>query len=128
MVESVLGELGAGQLPRLTVFNKADLPAPPGGRTAVRRTDRAPSRRAPAPGSPQLLRQIGTLLAAQQERLQVLIPVDRGDLLAQIHQAGRVAEQRLHDGAFQVTAYVPPKVAGRIRKALRMGLREPVSQ
>jgi 1-acyl-sn-glycerol-3-phosphate acyltransferase len=47
-----------------------------------------------------------------------LIPVDRGDLLAQIHQAGRVAQQSLHDGAFQVTAYVPPKVAGRIRKAL----------
>ena len=43
---------------------------------------------------------------------------DRGDLLAQIHQAGRVAQQSLHNGAFQVTAYVPPKVAGRIRKAL----------
>lgn len=117
VVEQVLDELGAGALPRLTVFNKADLPPPPGGRVAVRGPTCAVSARTGA-GLPQLLRQVGTLLAAQQERLQVAIPVGRGDLLAQIRQAGRVAEQRLHDGAFRVTAYVPPKVAGRIRKAL----------
>ena len=46
------------------------------------------------------------------------IPAARADLLAAIHQAGRVAEQALQDGAFEVTAYVPPKMAGRIRKAL----------
>ena len=117
VVDQVLGELGAAELPRLTVFNKADLPPPPEGRPAVDGPTCQVSARTGV-GLPQLLRQIGTLLAAQQERLQVLIPVDRGDLLAQIHQAGRVAQQSLHNGAFQVTAYVPPKVAGRIRKAL----------
>ena len=117
VVDQVLGELGAGELPRLTVFNKSDLPAPPGGRTQVSGPTCSVSARSGA-GLSQLVRQIGTLLAAQQERLQVLIPVERGDLLAQIHQAGRVAEESLHDGAFRVTAYVPPKVAGRIRKAL----------
>lgn len=120
VVEQVLDDLHAGELPRLTVFNKADLPAPPEGRPAVPGPTCSVSARTGA-GLDQLLRQIGTLLAAQQERLQVRIPVDRGDLLAQIHQAGRVAEQTLQDGAFQVTAYVPPKVAGRIRKALADG-------
>lgn len=117
VVEGVLEELHAGDLPRLTVFNKADLPTPPGARPLVRGATCTVSARSGA-GLPQLLRQIGTLLAAQQERLDVMIPVGRGDLLALIHQAGRVANQHLHDGAFQVTAYVPPKVAGRVRKAL----------
>ena len=74
-----------------------------------------------------LLRQISTLLAAQQERLHVFIPVDRGDLLAALHKNGRIAEQTLQDGAFEVTAYVPPKLAGRIRKALATRAGEPVS-
>ncbi|MGH7790557.1 MAG: GTPase HflX [Candidatus Binatia bacterium] len=117
VVEGVLGELGADEVPRITVFNKADLPPPNGARPAVAGATCAVSAQS-GEGLPQLVRQIGTLLAAQQERLHVLIPVDRGDLLAAIQKAGRVAEQSLQDGAFEITAYVPPKVAGRIRKAL----------
>ena len=122
VVERVLDELHAGELPRLTVFSKADLPTPPGGRPAVRGATCAVSARSGV-GLPQLLRQIATLLAAQQERLEALIPVDRGDLLALIHQAGRVDAQQLQDGAFRVSAYVSPKVAGRVRKALDEGLK-----
>jgi hypothetical protein len=48
----------------------------------------------------------------------VRIPVSRSDLLAELHRSGRVAEQALDDGAFDVTAYVSAKVAGRIRRAL----------
>jgi GTP-binding protein HflX len=117
VVERVLTELGAAGLPRITVFNKADLPPPDAGRPVVSGPTCSVSARTGI-GLPQLARQIGTLLAAQQERLHVFIPVHRGDLLAQLHQAGRVAEQALHDGTYEITAYVPPKVAGRIRKAL----------
>lgn len=117
VVEQVLAELRAAHLPRITVFNKSDLPAPQTGRPAVSGPTCHVSARTGA-GADQLLRQIGTLLAAQQERLDVRIPVERGDLLAQLHQAGRVAAQRLEDGVYAVTAYVPPKVAGRIRKAV----------
>jgi GTP-binding protein HflX len=117
VVERVLGELGAGALPRITVFNKSDLPVPPGGRPTVSGPTCIVSASTGA-GTDQLRRQIATLLAAQQERIEVRIPFERGDLLAQLHQAGRVAEQRLDDGAFAVTAYVPAKVAGRIRKAV----------
>jgi GTP-binding protein HflX len=118
VVEDVLAELGVDATPRITVFNKQDLPGPNGKRPAVSGPSCAISARTGV-GLPGLLRQISTLLAAQQERLHVLIPVDRGDLLAVLRQSGRVAEQTLQDGAFEVTAYVPPKVAGRIRKALK---------
>jgi GTP-binding protein HflX len=125
VVEDVLRELEAESVPRLTVFNKTDLPPPPVGRPVVDGPSCAISART-GEGIPQLLRQVGTLVAAQQERLQVLIPVGRGDLLAVIRASGRVAEQSLQDGAFAVTAYVPAKVAGRVRKALaaRDGRRE----
>jgi GTP-binding protein HflX len=117
VVERVLAELGADKTPRLTVFNKSDravdgLPRPASGGPA--RTVSALT----GAGVPELLREIGSLLMAQQERLQVRIPASRSDLLAVLHSSGRVAEQSLDDGIFEVTAYVPAKVAGRIRKAL----------
>jgi len=124
VVEQVLAELGAAATPRLTVFNKQDLVGADAVRPAVTGPMCAVTARTGA-GVAAFLRQISTLIAAQQERLHVFIPVGRGDLLAQLHQAGRVAEQRLQDGAFEVTAYVPTKIAGRIRKALEAQLGTP---
>jgi 50S ribosomal subunit-associated GTPase HflX len=67
-----------------------------------------------------LLRQVATLLAAQQEKLRIRIPIDRPDLIAALHRSGRVVEEVLEDGedGYRVTAFVPPVVAGRIRKEL----------
>jgi GTPase len=117
VVERVLEELGVAATPRLTVLNKIDrLGAhnlPPGAslpRCAISALTGA--------GTDELLRRIGEVLAAQQELLRVSIPTGRADLLAELHRTGRVAEQSLRDGVFDVAAYVPPKVAGRIRKAL----------
>jgi GTP-binding protein HflX len=118
VVDGVLEELGVAATPRITVFNKQDLPASNGARPPVSGPSGAVSART-GTGIAALLRQISTLLAAQQERLHVLIPIERGDLLAALHKNGRIAEQRLEDGAFAVTAYVPPKLAGQIRKAVR---------
>ena len=117
VVEQVLRELQADALPRITVFNKCDLPLPLEGRPAVDGPTAVVSARSGA-GIEALVRQIAALLAAQQERIDVRIPIERGDLLAQIHQTGRIATQHLDDGVYAVTAYVPPKVAGRIRKAV----------
>jgi GTP-binding protein HflX len=117
VVEDVLAELGADATPCITVFNKQDLPGCNGKRPPVSGPTSSISARTGA-GIDTLLRQISTLLAAQQERLHVFIPVDRGDLLAVLHQTGRIAEQTLQGGAFEVTAYVPPRIAGRIRKSL----------
>jgi GTP-binding protein HflX len=115
VVDEVLGELGVEGTPRITVFNKCDLPALP--RPVVAGPSGAVSART-GEGVQRLLRQIGTLLAAQQERLHVRIPAARSDLIAAIHRAGRVSEQALQDGEFEITAYVPAKIAGQVRKAL----------
>jgi GTP-binding protein HflX len=115
VVDRVLRELDAAQTPRITVFNKIDRLTVPGV-SADGASCRISART--GVGIALLLRQIGTLLAAQQERLDIRVPIARGDLLAELHRAGRVTHELLDGDDFRVTAFVPAKVAGRIRKAL----------
>jgi GTP-binding protein HflX len=117
VVDQVLRELEVDDKPRITVFNKMDLPSAREGRLAIDGPACCVSALT-GEGLPQLLRQIGTLLAAQQERLCVRIPAARGDLLAALHRAGRVAQQSMDNDEYVITAYVPHKVAGRVRKEL----------
>ncbi len=119
VVDGVLEELGAGDTPRITVFNKAD---------RVSDENRLPRVEGPVAeisaltgeGVERLVRQIGTVLASQQEKLLVSIPIGRPDLLAALHRGGRVVEEVLEDDQenYRVTAFVPAVVAGRIRKEL----------
>jgi GTP-binding protein HflX len=119
VVERVLDEIGAGEVPRITVFNKMDLPAdarPPqvAGPSACVSALRGEGLR-------ELLREIATQLGDRQETLRVRIPASRGDLMAILHRAGRVTEEHLDGDSFEVTAMVPPAIAGRVRKALALG-------
>jgi GTP-binding protein HflX len=69
VVESVLAELGVDATPRITVFNKQDLSGSNGARPTVPGPTAGISARTGA-GIDGLVRQVSTLLAAQQERLQ----------------------------------------------------------
>jgi GTP-binding protein HflX len=120
VVDRVLTELGAADTPRIIVFNKVDRLAASASPPQAAGISCRISARTGA-GIPLLLRQIGTLLAAQQERLDVHIPVARGDILAALHRAGRVTAESFGDEEVRVTAYVPAKIAGRIRKQLADG-------
>ena len=46
------------------------------------------------------------------------LPSGRGDLISLLKRAGRVIEEYYRDGVVTVTALVPPKVAGQLRKQL----------
>ncbi len=125
VVNGVLGDIGAGDRQRITVFNKSDklgseqhLPTVSGAvcRVSAKTGD----------GTEQLLRQIGTMLAAQQEKLRVVIPIGRADLMAALHRSGRVVQEALSEAqdSFDVVAYVPAAVAGRVRKELALSVPE----
>ncbi|HJQ73293.1 MAG TPA: GTPase HflX [Gaiellaceae bacterium] len=117
VVDTVLREIEAGGRPVLLALNKTDLlangAAPPG---------------APAEAlsiSARTGRGIDALLAAMDahftrglERVRCALPSARGDLLAWLRRAGRVVEEYYRDGVVTVTALVPPKVAGQLRKQL----------
>ena len=117
VVEAVLEEIGAGDRPAIRVFNKTDLPAagsppPASGPDAVSISARTG-------------KDVGALLAAIEARLTVglervrcALPSGRGDVLAWLRRVGRVVEEYYRDGVVMVTALVPPKVAGQLRKRL----------
>lgn len=117
VVEAVLEELGAGSTPRIAVLNKIDL-LPPGHRPFGSQPSRCPISARSGDGVEALLRAIDQTLQSGRERLHIRLPGDRGDLLARLHRAGTVLHQDYHDGAIEVTALVPPKVAGQLRKAV----------
>lgn len=115
VVERVLRELEVGTTPRLTVLNKADLLAPGHSPPAVDGTRSLISARTGA-GIPALLDAIDRTLRAGRERLHIFIPAGRGDLVARLHRDGTVLREEYRDGQVEVTALVPVKLAGQVRK------------
>jgi len=66
----------------------------------------------------QLLVAVETRLTRGLERIRYALPPERGDVIALLRQAGRIVEEYHRDGTVTVTALVPPKVAGQLRKRL----------
>ncbi|MCW5891801.1 MAG: GTPase HflX [bacterium] len=120
VTERVLGEIGAGEVPVVFAFNKCDvqgLGAPPTGAPpdAVCLSARA------GEGLPALLRSIEERVSSGLARVRRTMPADRGDLLALLRRTGRILEEYYRDGEVTVTALVPPRVAGQLDHALRVG-------
>jgi len=117
VVEQVLSELEAANTPRVTVLNKIDL-LPPGHRPLPGNGTRCVISARTGEGIPALLATVDRALQAGRERLEVRIPAARGDLVARLHRSGTVLREEYHDGHVDVTALVPAKLAGQMRKEL----------
>lgn len=118
-VQEVLDELGAGEKPRLVVWNKADLVE---GRTL--------DPEAPSPvvngevlvsavtgyGLDTLRASLAALLADLWEDVDVVLPYQAGELLARIRERGTVEiDYRGHD--VHIVGRVAPALAGELRAA-----------
>lgn len=120
-VQRVLDELGAGDKPRITVFNKIDLlpddaGAPPASETAVFVSARM------GQGMDVLLERIGDALRAQLVPVDAVIPYDRGELVARARAAGDVAEV-YEPGGVRVSGHLPSAIASELSAAGRNGRR-----
>jgi GTP-binding protein HflX len=100
------------------VLNKLDR-LPPGTRPAAATGESVALSARTGLGIPDLLAAIDRALLGGRERLEVRIPVHRGDLVAQVHRGGTVLQEVYDDGAVAITALVPAKLAGQIRKAVQ---------
>lgn len=117
VVERVLDELGAAATPRLLVLNKMDLAESTG--VPVSLTDQALAVSArTGDGLDRLLETIDRRLQAMREQVTIDIPMSRGDLLARVRQVGNVLHEEYDGGMVHVSALVPAKLAGQLRKAL----------
>ncbi|HVM98183.1 MAG TPA: GTPase HflX [Candidatus Acidoferrales bacterium] len=118
VVDRVLLELGAGSTARLTVLNKIDLLAADQRAPTLADEQCVISARS-GKGVSTLLERIDAALQSTRERIDLRLPVGRGDLVARLHQAGTVLREEYNDSLIEVSALVPPKLAGQLRKAAR---------
>ncbi len=111
VVENLILELGAGELPRIDVFNKCDcLPAGeimPHGRDICAISART------GEGVDELLEMIGERLDAGSRRVTLHIPYDKGGVLDQLYREAKV-EDVAYGETIDVTAVCTPKVLGRL--------------
>ncbi|HEY8414674.1 MAG TPA: GTPase HflX [Thermaerobacter sp.] len=132
-VDRVLAEIGADRQPRMVVFNKIDLLGTPGTPGELTGTGdeatpagppgyaghRGPVVRVSAltgAGLDELAAQVGEILRQRYRRVVLAIPFARANLLARVHAAGRVVEERATDHGWTVVAELPLAEAGRLER------------
>ncbi|HSP52134.1 MAG TPA: GTPase HflX, partial [Cryobacterium sp.] len=110
-VREVIAEVGAREIPEVVVFNKSDLVSEddrlvlrglwPQGIFVSARTGE---------GIEELLATISGLLPRPSIKLELLIPYDRGDLIAVLHEQGTVLDTEYAETGTQVTALVTAEI------------------
>ena len=115
-VREVLAEIGAGDAPELLAFNKADL-APGEARRLCERHEGSVSLSATTgDGVDRLLATIGDRLRSLTTVVDLLIPFERGDLLAAAHRAGEVLEEAPAEGGMHLRGRFDDAAVGRFRE------------
>ena len=110
VVENLIRELGAGELPRIDVFNKSDrLPA---GEIMPHGQDICSLSAKTGEGVDKLLEMIGERLDSGR-RCVLHIPYDKGGLLDQLYREAKV-ENVEYGETIAVTAVCTPKVLGQM--------------
>jgi GTP-binding protein HflX len=119
-VREVLSEIGAADLPELVVINKADI-ADPLTLAALRRRepDAVVVSARTGQGTADLVAAIERRLPSPDVEIDVVLPYDRGDLVARTHRDGRVLEQVHGDDGTRLRALVEPELAADLRAAAR---------
>ncbi|HEX2047597.1 MAG TPA: GTPase HflX [Acidimicrobiales bacterium] len=116
-VRAVLREIGADDVPELIVFNKVDLAEPD---QAKRLHDRHPGSvllsASTGEGVDELLTAIGDRLREMTQVVELVVPYERGDVIAAVHRAGEVVSESHDPDATRVWARLRPEDVGRFRE------------
>jgi GTP-binding protein HflX len=114
-VRTVLAEIGADSVPQLMVFNKADvvpdidrLVAAEPGSVAVSATTGA--------GMDGLLQALADRLRSLAKIVELVVPYERGDVIAAIHRSGEVLVESHEDSATRLRARLTDADAARFRE------------
>lgn len=108
----VLEELGADHKRVITVFNKIDLPGAEAARPGLQRhhPDAVFVSSRTGEGLDRLRDRMADQLADQVAHLRLRIPHARGDVMALLHEQGKVDACRYEDQAIDVEATVPKRM------------------
>ncbi len=104
-VRVVLAEIGADEVPELFVINKADIADPEQLHdVVVAHPDAAAVSAVTGEGVPALLDRIGDRLRALAPVIELMVPYDRGDVLAAVHRDGEVLVEVHGEGGTRLRA------------------------
>jgi GTP-binding protein HflX len=117
VTDALIEELGAGQTPRLRVYNKCDRfeGELPRDRDAVFVSAKT------GEGKDELLRALSDLLARGRRRVKLLLPYDRGALLELLHREAAVLSTEYAEEGVAVEAVIGPALWRRVRSYVREG-------
>jgi GTPase len=116
-VQVVLGELGAGEKPRITVFNKIDLLEPELGPAEMPGTERAVFASATrGEGIETLLSRIADALRERMVQVDAVVPYERGELVARARSSGAVQERYTRRGV-RIRGHLPDAIAAEVTAA-----------
>jgi len=133
-VRTVLRDIGADDVPELLVFNKADLLGPPPDPDddpdgdsdhdrAARLIGRYPGSvlmsAADGNGVDALLAAIGDRLREMSDVVELVVPYDRGDVIAAVHRQAEVVSESHDAEATRLFARLRPEDAGRFAEFAR---------
>jgi GTPase len=123
VIEAVLDEIGAGEIPTLLVPNKVDVtPDVPVRQLKTEKAfDVCPISALTGTGIDRLLQVVGEVLDRQKEQFHGCFSPDQGELIALLRERGRIVEEIYDGNVIRVTAMVTPKLAGQVRKLLSAG-------
>ena len=111
VVENLILELGAGELPRIDVYNKSDLV--PAGEILPHGEDICSISARTGQGIEALLELIDRRLDKGARRCVIHLPYDKGGLLDMLYREAKV-ERVEYGGTIDVTAVCNPRVLGQV--------------
>ena len=113
-VRSVLGSIGAGAVPELLVFNKADAAPEEARRLVASHAGSVAISALVGGGIDELLDAVAGRLRSVATVSHLLVPYERGDILAAIHREGEVLGTEHTEGGVMVRARLDRGASGKL--------------
>ena len=113
-VREVLSEIGADKVPELLVINKSDLDPDSAKRLVHEHRGAVAFSAVTGDGLNDLLLAIGDRMRALTTVIELLIPYDRGDIVATVHREGEVVSTSNEETAMRIRARLADASVGRL--------------
>jgi GTPase len=113
-VRDVLQEIGASHVPELLVFNKSDVDALEAKRLVELHPGSVAISAQQNTGIDDFLQTVTDRLRAMAQITELLVPYERGDILAAIHREGEVIMSSHEDNGVRVQARLEWASAGKL--------------
>ncbi len=118
-VHEVLDEIGAGSVPELIIFNKSDLSDDDGAHLVATHTGSVAVSALKQRHLDVFLRTLADRVRSLTAVTELVIPFDRGDVLAAVHREGEVVSTESADDAMVVRARLSDASRGRLSQFVR---------